>query len=32
VIVTGDHEQVEAACDQLEKHAQADVALHFNAP
>ncbi|BAO44676.1 hypothetical protein TBH_C1759 [Thiolapillus brandeum] len=32
VIVTGNHDQVEAACDQLEKHAQADVALHFNAP
>ena len=32
VVVTGDPGQVESACDLLERHAKADVALHFNTP
>lgn len=32
VIVSGTHTQVSQACDHLEKHPDADVSLHFNAP
>ncbi len=31
VIVSGNHEQVDFACEHLEKHTSADVSLHFNA-
>jgi len=31
VIVSGNYQQVEDACEHLEKHTQADVALHLNA-
>ncbi|RUM92610.1 MAG: hypothetical protein DSZ28_09420 [Thiothrix sp.] len=30
VIVSGDYEEVERACRQLEKHEKADVSIHFN--
>lgn len=32
VVVSGNYEQVENACEHLEKNTQADVALHLNAP
>lgn len=32
VIVSGDYEEVEQACSHLEKHEQAEVSVHFNAP